>query len=85
MTRGAAFFDARDFLLETRADYDAAVAGFTWPEVPADFNCVTDYFDVIAKGNNALALHLLEENGDSTTRTYAELARRSKQVAAAEG
>jgi len=31
------FLQARDFLLRHRDDYDAAYAGFRWPEMP-EFN-----------------------------------------------
>ncbi|KAG1647330.1 Acyl-coenzyme A synthetase ACSM3, mitochondrial [Nymphon striatum] len=76
-----AFVQARDFLLETRTDYQAAYEGFSWPEVDADFNWVTDYFDEVAAGNDSKALHLVEESGEETILTYAELADRSRQVA----
>lgn len=75
------FFQARDFLLDHRDDYDAAVAGFRWPEVGADFNWATDYFDPMADDNAQRALHLLEEDGSASILTYAELADRSRQVA----
>ena len=38
---------ARDFLLEHRADYQQAVAGFRWPR-PRTFNWAFEWFDVIA-------------------------------------
>ncbi len=75
------FLQARDFLLEHRTDYDTAVAGFRWPEVGEEFNWVADYFDPMAAGNSARALHLVEESGDAAILTYAELADRSRQVA----
>ena len=77
----SAFLDSRNFLLENRTDYEAAVAGFSWPDVGPDFNWVNDYFDPMADGNDARALHLVEESGDADIRTYAELATRSRQVA----
>ncbi len=76
-----AFLDARDFLLDTRTDYDAAIAGFAWPDVGPDFNWVTDYFDPMADGNDSRALHLLEEDGTAAILTYDQLARRSRQLA----
>ncbi len=81
MGNGQAFIDARDFLLENRTDYATAYERFQWPEVGDDFNWVTDYFDVIAAGNDAKALHLLWENGDESVSTYAELAERSRRIA----
>ncbi len=75
------FLQARDFLLDTRDDYEAAVDGFAWPAVGDDFNWVDDYFDPMADGNTARALHLLEEDGSASILTYAELAERSRQVA----
>ncbi len=76
-----AFLDARDFLLERRTDYEAAIAGFSWPDVGDGFNWVTDYFDPMADGNDNRALHLLEEDGTAAILTYDQLARRSRQVA----
>ena len=43
----ASFRAARDFLLRERDDYDAARAGFCWPELH-EFNWALDWFDVIA-------------------------------------
>ena len=43
----ASFRAARDLLLRHRADYDAARAGFSWPELD-EFNWALDWFDVIA-------------------------------------
>lgn len=80
-TANAAFLDARDFLLENRTDYDAAIAGFTWPDVGPGFSWVTDYFDPMADGNDSRALHLLEEDGTAAILTYDQLARRSRQLA----
>jgi acetyl-CoA synthetase len=81
MGNGQAFIDARNFLLETRENYEAAYSGFQWPEVGDDFNWVSDYFDVIGEGNQAKALHLVAENGDEAISTYAELVERSRQIA----
>jgi len=43
----ASFRAARDFLLRHRADFDAARAGFSWPDLH-EFNWALDWFDVIA-------------------------------------
>jgi acetyl-CoA synthetase len=74
------FFSARDVLLRHRTDYDAARREFHWPRLDT-FNWATDYFDRIARGNDALALRVIHEDGTEETRTYAELSRRSDQVA----
>lgn len=81
MGNGQAFVDARDFLLDNRSDYETAYSQFEWPDVGEDFNWATDYFDVIAEGNDSNALHLLWENGEESISSYAELAERSRQVA----
>ena len=43
----ASFRAARDFLLRHRDDYNAARAGFSWPELH-EYNWALDWFDVIA-------------------------------------
>ena len=43
----ASFRASRDLLLRHRADYDAARAGFSWPELD-EFNWALDWFDAIA-------------------------------------
>ena len=77
----ARFLAARQFLWDHRTDHEAATEGFTWPDVGPDFNWVDDYFDPMANGNDARALHLLEEDGSASILTYGELADRSRQVA----
>ncbi|MGY3205000.1 AMP-binding protein [Streptomyces sp. TE5632] len=74
------FRRARDFLLEHRDDYATAYEGFRWPR-PERFNWALDWFDVIADGNDRTALHLVEEDGEQTGLSFAELARRSDQAA----
>ncbi len=78
---GAAFVAARDLLLEHRTDYEAAYDSFGWPDVGDAFSWVEDYFDAIAAGNHAAALHLVEEDGSEVKLSYADLADRSRQVA----
>ncbi len=80
MTDADLFLTARDLLQTHRTDHAAAMADFSWPEL-TDFNWALDYFDRIAEGNNALALHIIEEGGEENRRTYAELATRSNHVA----
>jgi len=77
---GQAFLDARDFVLRHRADPDAAVRGFVWPALDT-FNWGLDYFDAIAAGNDTPALHIVDQDGAEWVRSFAELSRRSNQVA----
>jgi acetyl-CoA synthetase len=74
------FLSCRDVLLQHRTDYDAAVKAFSWP-VLEHFNWALDYFDSIALNNPAPALHIVEESGQQSLLSYAELAQRSNQVA----
>lgn len=76
----AAFRAARDTLLTHGHDLDAARREFHWPELP-QFNWALDWFDVIAaEGGTRTALRLLGE-GPAREVSYAELSRRSDQVA----
>jgi len=77
---GQAFLDARDYLLRHRLDYDTAVREFRWPILP-EFNWALDYFDAIAVANDAPALHIVDENGAEWVRSFAQMSRRSNQVA----
>lgn len=74
------FRRARDFLLAHREDYKSAYDGFDWPR-PAHFNWALDWFDVIADGNDRVALHIVEEDGSEVRLTFAELSERSDRVA----
>ena len=73
---------SRDRLLELRDRHEAAVAEFRWPELGERFNWAVDWFDAVARGNDRPALVLVEEDGTSTQRTFAEMSRRSDQLAA---
>jgi acetyl-CoA synthetase len=77
-----AYRAARDRLIELREDRDAAVSGFVWPELGGTFNWAVDWFDAIARGNDAPALVIVEQDGSRTVRSFDEMARRSDQVAA---
>ena len=77
----SAFRAARDQLLELRSDGARAAAEFVWPDVGDHFNWAVDWFDVIAAGNDAVALWIVEEDGREQKVTFAEMARRSDQVA----
>ncbi|MGW1013426.1 AMP-binding protein [Streptomyces termitum] len=74
------FRAARDFLLRHREDYTAAYEGFAWPR-PERFNWALEWFDVIAEGNDATALHLVEEDGSEARVSFAEMSARSNRVA----
>jgi len=74
------FLAARDLLLKHRQDYETAHHEFLWPELQS-FNWASDYFDRYAQGNSRVALHIVDEFGFEQKFTYAEMARRSNQVA----
>jgi acetyl-CoA synthetase len=75
-----AFRAARDLLLRSREDYDAAIREFAWPELD-QFNWALDWFDVVAAEHPGReALRVVNEDGTATL-TYDELAARSNQVA----
>ncbi len=72
---------ARDFLFAHREDYRAAVQGFRWPR-PVTFNWGTEWFDVLAEERpDQPALVIVEQDGSTRSWTFAELSRRSDQVA----
>ncbi len=72
---------ARDLLLAHRADYAAAVAGFSWPRLD-EFNWALDWFDVIAAEHpDRLALRVVGDDGSDEAVSYATMAARSAQVA----
>src|SRR5471032_1125574 len=75
-----AFLQARDFLLRHRDDYAAAYKDFAWPEL-TEFNWALDWFDEYARSNLAPALWVVEENGEETKLSFAELSARSNQLA----
>ena len=79
-TSTQAFHAARDFLLAQRSDYAAACAGFEWPRLDR-FNWALDHFDVMARGNHAAALSIVQEDGALEQFTFAQLSTRSNQVA----
>ncbi len=79
------FREAREFLLQHRVDYGAAVAGFRWPE-PVPFNWALDWFDAGLAQDPALrdrpGLWIVDTaSGDEARLSFAELSRRSNQVA----
>jgi acetyl-CoA synthetase len=80
MTASRPFLEARDFLLAHRTDYEQAYRGFTWPRLER-FNWALDHFDELARGNDRPALWIVDEGGHETRLSFAELSRRSSQVA----
>jgi acetyl-CoA synthetase len=74
------FLAARNALLEHRSQWQEAVSAFTWPRLER-FNWARDYFDGIARGNPAPALHIVEESGEEARLSYDDLRLRSNQVA----
>ncbi|MCJ0700755.1 AMP-binding protein, partial [Frigoribacterium faeni] len=76
-----AFRAARDHLLALGDDLDRAGAEFRWPDVGDRFNWAVDWFDVMARDNDRIALWLVEEDGSEQRITFDEMRRRSDQVA----
>lgn len=76
------FRTARDFLLTHRTDYDTAYAQFEWPR-PEYFNFAIDWFDAVlaAEHPERVALRIIESDGTDASYTFAELSRRSNQLA----
>jgi acetyl-CoA synthetase len=77
------FRTARDLLLDRREDYDRAVAEYDPPR-PELFNWGLDWFDRVAADPATAtrpALRILEADGSGVSVTYAEMSRRSSQVA----
>ncbi|HSP16801.1 MAG TPA: AMP-binding protein [Thermoanaerobaculia bacterium] len=74
------FLEARDLLVKTRDDYDAARSHFRWPD-EGRFNWALDYFDRMARGNDRVALHVVDDAGKEETLTFAQLSERSNRVA----
>ncbi|KQT91118.1 AMP-dependent synthetase [Marmoricola sp. Leaf446] len=73
--------DARDRLLGWGGRYEEAVEQFRYPEITGPFNWVHDWFDVVAEGNDARALVVVQEDGSSAAHTFAELLDRSRRLA----
>ena len=80
MAHASPFLQARDFLLAHRTDYDTAHRDFRWP-VLDEFNWALDWFDVLAQGNDAPALWIVEEDGREQKLSFREMAARSNRAA----
>ena len=74
------FIEARNFLRTHRDDYEAAYREFAWPG-HEHFNWALDYFDVMARGNDSLALRVVDDGGNEESLTFAEISERSNRVA----
>lgn len=70
---------ARDLLLRHGDEHLAARRAFRWPRL-ATFNWAIDWFDVIARDNDRVALRVVTAHGEDEV-TYHWLSRRSDQVA----
>lgn len=71
---------ARDQILGLRGHHEDAVREFTFPDLGERFNWATDWFDVIARGNDTNALVVVEKDGSSTEVTFDAMASRSDRV-----
>ncbi|MGY1715641.1 AMP-binding protein [Geodermatophilus sp. SYSU D01106] len=81
-TATTAYREARDRLLALRGDPATAAAEFAFPRVAGPFNWAVDWFDEVARGVERPGLRITEEDGTSGSWSFAELSRRSDQVAA---
>src|SRR5450631_779536 len=77
---GKKFIELRDRVLRPGISPVEACAAFESPPVGA-FNWAIDYFDRIAVGNDRAALRVVDDAGHDQVLSYADLARRSNQVA----
>ncbi|RFU22472.1 AMP-binding protein [Geodermatophilus marinus] len=77
-----AYRAARDQLLALRGEHDRALTAFRWPDVGDRFNWAVDWFDAVGRDSDRPALVLVDEDGGTTTRSYAEMCRRSDRLAA---
>jgi len=76
----ATFAEARAFLLAHADDYDTAYRDFRWPELD-EFNWALDWFDRIGAEHDRTALWIVEADGSEQRWSFAEMTRRSNQVA----
>ena len=77
------YLATRDALQANRTDYDAALAGFRWPQLD-EFNWALDHIDAVGadpERGARLALWIVEEDGSEAKYTYAEMSERSNRVA----
>jgi acetyl-CoA synthetase len=81
MTNSDRFIALRDGLLHTREDWQRTCREFRWPQFER-FNWVADYFEVIAAGNDATALRMVDDAGADRSLSFETMAARAAQVAA---
>src|SRR5215469_10617374 len=81
MSNSRQFIALRDGLLRSREDWAGAQRDFRWPAFE-EFNWARDYFDVIAAGNAAAALRVVDDAGGDQSVSFAAMAQRSQQLAA---
>lgn len=74
------FIETRDALLGLRSNSTAACSSMRWPRLET-FNWVENYFSVIASNNDSVALRVVDDAGADESFTFAQLSRRSSQVA----
>jgi acetyl-CoA synthetase len=74
------FLEARDLLRKYGSEYELACREFRWPDLDS-FNWALDYFDATAKGNDRVALHVVDDAGSEEKLTFAEFSERSNRVA----
>jgi acetyl-CoA synthetase len=72
---------ACDRLLALRGDHEQAVAAFSWPSSGDRFNWAHDWFDSYARGNDGVALWIVEEDGSEARYSFGVMVPRSDQVA----
>jgi acetyl-CoA synthetase len=73
------FREARDLLLDCRADYHRAVETFRWPR-PDAFNWALDWFDRVPP-RDRIALHVVGADGRESRHTFGQLSSASDRVA----
>src|SRR5260370_12943174 len=71
---------ARDHFF-AKANDDGLASTSEWPRLVGAFNWATDWFDVIARGNDRTALRIVEEDGSEQSVSFAAMAERSDRVA----
>jgi acetyl-CoA synthetase len=76
-----AYRAARDMLVRHRDDYEAAVSGFSWPDVGESFNWALDWFDPIAASNQQTALRIIGDDGTDESYSFADMSDRSDRLA----
>jgi acetyl-CoA synthetase len=74
------FVAARDRLLAARESYDEAIRSFRWP-APKLFNWALDFFDPMARGNDAIGLWLVDDEGLDQRLSFEDLRQRSNRAA----